>query len=336
MKNRILKLWINWISNGLLLSTTLGCTMLEDELAALAPLLDDVNYLEVINHTPFSGSTGILANQSIAILFNKEIDPSKCMGAFSIIPSITGAKQAFGSAFSFDPDDDLVDGSYTFTLSKSCEDKDNRDLRSEFTATFSVGPDASPAVQAVGLESQSCSSSFPGMGSYTGGDHTLGSCWWDTSLPRLSPTYYEFRGGDSGGGSSGSTDDCADISTDNFRMIFTQYMDTGVTIDAIRLLKQSPPSSTIKLANYIWSDCQAIYPFGCRVVTLSFAELAASCNDIGAFGTLATDGDFNLACTNCPNAVSGFPIYTLEVDTTAISTAGANMDETFIFGMEGN
>lgn len=333
MKSSIIKFLFVTLT---VISGLMACSKIEDELDALVPLLDDDEILEVVSSVPVSGATGISGDQTIYVLFNKTIDSNKCSAAFSISPSTTGSTRAAGNALEFNPDKDLSDGSYTYTISKDCEDLESRDLFREYSATFSVGPGSSPAVQAIGLESQSCPTTAPGSGSAVGGNHTLGSCWWDSSLSILSPTNYEFRGGDTGAGALGSPVDCADVNTDNIRIFFTSYMDPSTTISAISLTRQSPPATQIKIANFTWTDCNGSNPYGCKVVTIQFAELEASCNGTAAYGNLGTNGDFNLSCTTCPAAVADFPIYLLEVDTTARSTGGVNMDDTFSFSFEGN
>ncbi|MCB1318084.1 MAG: hypothetical protein KDK27_19095, partial [Leptospiraceae bacterium] len=203
-----------------------------------------------------------------------------------------------------------------------------------FTLTFSVGGGPAPTVQAVGLASQNCSTLYPGTGSAIGGDHTLNSCWWDSSLPKLSATNYEFRGGDTGGGSNGSPIDCTPVLTDDIRITFNTFMDTAVTGEAITLTRNSPPSSTIRVASVNWTDCNTAAPYGCRVVTIAFAEAEASCNGNILFGDVNTQGDFNLLPT-IPS-VQDFPLYTIEVDTTARSADGIDLPAKFNFAIEGD
>ena len=295
------------------------CSEVEDELGTLLPHLGERNLLSVVGAAPFPGQIGVADTTNVILTFNRPINGPRCTDAFALSPSAIGVFAAGGSVLHFDPTNDLTPGSYVITLSQDCEDTTGQDLESPFTSTFQVAGGEVPYVQAVGLESQGCSTTWPGTGSASGGDHTAGSCWWDSSLPLLSPTNYEFRGGDV----------CGDVTTDNFRIVFSNYMDTGLTINAISLTRQSPPASlaTIRKASWAWSDCQTLSPFGCRVVTVAFAEIEAAC------GTATTWGgnDFNM---QPDTAIADFPLYTLEVDTTARTAAGINFTDDFTIGVE--
>ncbi len=152
-------------------------------------------------------------------------------------------------------------------------------------------------------------------------------------MSMLTPSSYTFRGGDTGAGALASAVDCPDVSTDNFRLIFNNYMNPGVTVSATTLRRLSGPITTIRLASHGWTDCQAVYPYGCRVLTVSFSELEATCNGTGFFGTVATNGDFNLGVTT--GSPAGFPQYMIQVDTTALDAAGKNPENQFNFSMEG-
>ena len=309
-----------WTITLVILAASLSaCSEIEDELGTLLPHLGERNLLSVVGATPFPGQIGVADTTNVALSFNRSISGQRCIDAFAISPSVIGTFAAGGNGLNFDPTNDLAPGSYVVTLSQDCEDTTGQDLESPFTLSFQVAGGEVPYVQAVGLESQGCSTSFPGTGNGAGGDHTAGSCWWDNSLPLLSPTNYEFRGGDV----------CGDVTTDNFRIIFSNYMDTGVTINGITLTRQSPPASlaTIRKASWTWADCQTISPFGCRVVTVAFAEIEAAC------GTATTWGgnDFNM---QPDTAIVDFPFYTLEIDTTARSAAGVNFTDAFTIGVE--
>ncbi len=302
---------------GLALATS--CSETEDQLAGLTPLLGDTNYLRVLGSTPFPGQVGVDPETKLTITFNKAFDTQRCISALSVNPLVAGYHLAGGQVLQFTPNTDLAAGIYVANLSKDCEDTEGRDLETEFTASFSVGLGVIPRVQAVGLASQACPASYPGTGSSAGGDHTLGSCWWDDSLAVLAPTNYEFRGNSA----------CADANTDNIRIIFNTYMDQGPTIDAISLTRQSPGFSTVRKATWTWSDCQTASPFGCRVVTIAFTEEANACGG-GGFG----GNDFDLEADTA--FLVDFPLYLLEVSTSARSIDGAAPANDFTFGIEGD
>ena len=295
-----------------------------------APLFGAGDAPRVVNSTPVTGSVGVTRNQVLTLEFKKPLNSAKCSAAFSLTPNVTGYGRVFGNYFLFSPNTLLSEQSYVMTMSKDCEDAEGRDLLDAFYAEFAVGfqiPAETPAVQAVGLASQNCPAAFPAGGSSVGGDHTLGSCWWDNNLAILTASNYRFRGGDDGSGAGA----CADVNTDNIVVIFNRYMDINATIAAISLTRQSPPISSIRLASWTWSDCRANAPYGCRAVTLVFSEDRSSCNGASAFGT----DDFNLERSNAPST-PGSPLYLLEIDTTARDAEETTLTNTFNFGIEGD
>ncbi|XDD43608.1 Ig-like protein [Leptospira sp. WS60.C2] len=188
-----------------------------------------------------------------------------------------------------------------------------------------------PSVIAFGLASQNCGLGLQELGNLTGARWDSGFCFWSVGLPILSPKDYQFRGGDDGTGSSGVSSACADVTTDNFRVIFDEYVDPISVISSSRLTKISPPSSNIRLSTWEWTHCQTVVPFGCREITYSFAESEASCNG-SMFGNNATGGDFNLS--HSANAPNDFPYYEFRLDTEVRSVHGKRMLSPFVIQME--
>lgn len=328
------RIWRRSLASGLwvtVLVTAFGavgtCSEAVDDDFFGAPLFGGPDHPRVVTSNPLAGAENVAEDQVIAIEFNKPISASKCPAAFGLSPSVEGFGTVFGKYFTFSPNVPLPQRTYRMTMTKGCEDDEGRDLVDEYNAQFAVGLSVGPianGVQAVGVDSQGCPTVWPGTGSASGGDHTLGSCWWDDTLPVLTPSAYEFLGGDDGLTAASS---CVDRNTDNIRVIFNRYMDTNVTIGAISLTRLSPPIASTRLSTWTWSDCQAIAPFGCRVVTLVFAEDLATCNNTNAFGV----ADFNLAQGTGVN----FPFYQLDIDTTAADALGNTFAQKFSFGMEG-
>ncbi|MCB1156691.1 MAG: Ig-like domain-containing protein [Leptospiraceae bacterium] len=274
------------------------------------------------------------SNNSLEFTFSVPMNPTVTENAIGINPSISGAKvwSSGNTVLTLSSDSKLSYGTrYDTSLGTAAKSLQNVSQGSSLSKSFIAGAKiTTPAVQAVGVASQGCGSTFPGVGSTVTRDWTAGSCYWDNSLGLLSPSSYLFQGGDTGNGSSGSTTDCADVNTDNFRIIFNTYMDLNTTIAAVSLKRLSPPYTTILLASYVWSDCQATYPYGCRVLELVYAEQEASCN-----GTLfGTSGDFNLYKTS--DAIAGYPLYQLSVSAAAKDVNGLSLSPSFYFTMEGN
>lgn len=312
-----------------------ACAKAEDKLGALAPYFGDDLSPRVVAASPFPGQTGVVTNSTVGLVFNRAMEPQRCAAAFSISPSVVGATVVVGNALVFTPGNNLPTGTYSVTLSTNCEDLEGRDLETSYSGSFVVGTPGnfSPRVIAVGLESQANCNTSSATGSASGGDWTIGNCWWSEGLLMLSPGQYTFRAGDTGGGGLGIPADCPDVNTDNFRVIFNNYMNTGVTANATTLRRLSGPLTSIRLASHSWSDCQSVAPYGCKVLTAVFSEDLASCNTTTAFGTVATSGDFNLALS--AGSPAGYPQYMLQVDTTALDANGKAPVAQFSFSVEG-
>ncbi|MGE8721845.1 Ig-like domain-containing protein [Leptospira terpstrae] len=209
---------------------------------------------------------------------------------------------------------------------------DGEELTATIRLGFLVGMDGNdPEVIGFGLESQNCGLGIQELGSIAGSRWDSLTCFWSRGLPMLSPNFYQFRGGDDGTGGSLSSQACADVNTDNFRIMFNQYMDTSSVIGATRLSKISPPSTNIRLSTWVWSHCQTVSPFGCRELTYSFAESEASCNG-SLFGNIATGGDFNLSAS--ATAPSFYPFYEFRLDAEAKSSSGKKMKSAFVIQVE--
>ncbi len=324
----------NILALGALLAGGAACSESVDDPFFAAPLLGLSDQPIVVSSVPTAGAVGVSPTETVSIRFNKFMSKEKCPPAFNVQPttasstagSVPGYGYVFNDFYVFTPRSEFGTGSFTMSMSTDCEDTDGRDLREQFDAEFlvgvtSIGPQGDLAVQAVGVASQSGCSGYPGTGSNVGGDHTIGTCWWDDSLPILSPAFYTLRPGDTGAGS------CTDANTDNIVVIFSRYMDPNSTVAAVSLSRISPPVTTIRLSSWSWNDCQAVSPFGCRALTLVFAEDLASCGGTTAFGT----SDYDLAQDS---SGSGFPFYTLEVDTTATDIYGDTLPSTFSFSLE--
>lgn len=308
-----------------------ACSKAEDALGMLAPLAGDNLNPRVVASVPAASQIGVAPAQIVQLYFNKTMHSQRCIGAFSISPTVVGYTSVVDQVLTFAPNSVFSTGTYSMTLTRDCEDEEGRDLETTFNASFYVGAPlaVAPRVTAVGLQSQGSCTGAGSTGSSSGADWTSSSCFWDENLTMLNPTSYRFRGGDDG---SGTATACADVNTDNFRIIFNNYMQTGVTINAISLSRLSPPTTFIRLSSYSWSDCQTASPYGCRVVTLQYAEQESTCNGVGAFGTAV--GDFNLGVT--AGSPAGFPLYMIQVSTSALDVNGRSPASSFAFVVEGD
>ena len=292
--------------------------------------------MDILTNSVPNACIGTVFRNPILISFSEPMDSASVLSALSFSPNFSHSTVWNGikTVFTVIPDTAYPFGTrMSLAVNTLAKSQSGISLSSPVTGSFVVGAVSStPKVQSVGLKSQSCPNSAPGVGSAVGGDWNLGSCFWDNSLPMLGQSSYIFRSGDTGSGFSGSANSCADADSDNFRIIFDSYMDTSQVMNHVRLDRISPPFTTIRLANWEWTDCQAVYPFGCRVLTLIYSEQESSCNG-ALFGNGTTGGDFNLMRTD--NMPTGVPVYTLTVGSSARDTNGISIGNDFRFSMEG-
>ncbi|MCZ8344321.1 MAG: Ig-like protein [Leptospira sp.] len=267
----------------------------------------------------------------IQFVFNTKMKGQ--LDQISFLPQISG-KFRWDNEYTlnFSPTEPFKDNfSYTMLLLNTMVSSDSIPLGKNIPIAFVTNAFTVPSVLAVGVESQQCGLNQTILGGSSGANWNSLHCFWDSGKSTLPPQYYRFRGGDDGTGSQGSNFGCDDITTDNFKLIFSEFMDLGSVITSVRLSRISPPSTAIRLASWKWEHCQSEYPFGCRELTLLYSESEASCNGL-LFGNSNTGGDFNLMKSN--NAPDFFPFYELRVDTSAKSANGRNLPLPFVFIME--
>ncbi len=331
----------------LLFCTLMSCNGVENSISPkkIIPFLQRENLFEIVSSEPANATVSVKKESVVRILFNRPIQFSSCIKAFSILPSVRGQFKEIPLGLEFSPESDWDSGTYSITITKNCEDLEGNDLKDAFSFYFTGEelPDPLPpptpiipkipVVQAFGLESQGCADTYPGIGSSSGGDWTSPHCFWDHTLPILAPSAYRFRGGDLGTGSVGSSLSCEDSPTDNFQILFSEYMDPVSTPQGVRLRRHSPPASTILLSSWIWKDCSVESSGGCRVLVLRFSEMESTCNG-SLFGNGSTGGDFNLQST--AGYPSGYGIYTLFLDSQFVkASTGQKLNSDFYFSMEG-
>ncbi len=292
---------------------------------------------DLVTTSVTNGCLGNPTSNTFTFTFSRAMNKIQTQSNISFSPSLTGTYtwSTDNLTLTFVPDAKLTYGTrYTITIGSGAVSSDRIFVEASSIYSFTAGGPITnaPSVQSVGVVSQGCAATLPGTGNAAGGNWLSGTCFWDNTLSVLGPSSYQFRAGDVGGGAIASSLNCIDVNTDNFRLIFSNYMDLNSTINAIRLRRLSPPSTVVQLASWTWADCQAAYPFGCRVVDLVFAELESSCNGTSAFGNAGTSGDFNLLQSN--TAPAGYPYYMISVDTSAKDVNNVPFSSTFNFSME--
>ena len=145
----------------------------------------------------------------------------------------------------------------------------------------------------------------------------------------LGSSKYQFRGGDSGLGSFGSTEACADITTDNFVIQFSEAVSVNEIWEKVRLEKVNPPSTIVRLAKVIPAFCQDLGETICKQYTVIFAEQEATCNGT-LFGRLQ---DLNLGETKFSS--QGQSLYRISVVKSILSETKRNLKEDFKILIEG-
>ncbi|EQA62432.1 Ig-like domain-containing protein [Leptospira alexanderi] len=263
---------------------------------------------------------------TIVFNFTNAMDRNSTQAAITFSPQIPGSYTwAPGNqVLTYTTDQSLIYGvRYGATVGTSALTSNLVALRSPILGSFVAGSvNLTPHVQAFGLVSQGCAAALPGTGNAIGGNWLLGSCWWDDTLPILTPSSYQFRGGDDGTAAASA---CVNRNTDDFKIIFSNYMDPVSTASATNLTRVSPPLTSIRLASWNWSDCQGVFPFGCRVLSLQFSEMESTCGGVLAFGAT---GDFNLSNASLTGSS---PTYTLQVGVSATDTNGKQLSAPFSF-----
>ncbi|PJZ60140.1 Ig-like domain-containing protein, partial [Leptospira adleri] len=111
---------------------------------------------EVIFSSPRSGTDGLPADQKFDVGFSREMNMQSCRIAFSMSPQTVGFfTELNGTVLTFAPSAALNPGTYTYTVTKSCEDKAGLDLKDPFSASISIGNASSagqsPAVNGMFL-----------------------------------------------------------------------------------------------------------------------------------------------------------------------------------------
>ncbi|XDD51127.1 Ig-like domain-containing protein [Leptospira sp. WS92.C1] len=292
---------------------------------------------DIITTNVTNGCLGNPNSQSVTFNFNTPMNPSVTQSALNISPPVSGtfAWSAGNQTATFTTDSKLQFGvRYTVSVGTSAQAANDTFLATAVSASFIAGGNnPEPIIQAIGLVSQigapGCSPSFPAIGSATGGNWASASCWWDNGLPILQPSNYRFEGGDEGNNNAAS---CNNKTTDDFRLVFNNYMNPGNTIGAVSLSRDSGASTVIRMSSWDWSDCQAVFPFGCRVLDLRFSEMESSCGGVNEFGSSADfnltnakfDFSFNNGAIPYPAIVpaANYPIYTIQVNGSATDVLG--------------
>jgi len=260
-----------------------------------------------------STTASVCVNVPIIINFSEDMDQSATAAAISFSPSISaGQSWAAPNRLIITPLGNGLSGgtTYALTVSTAARDLAYNALQADFGLTFTT--ENAAGVRSVGVASQTCDMANT-AGNAAGGNWVLGSCWWDSSLSLLGPSYYTLRGANAACGT--------DTNTDNVRIIFNTAMDPAATLGAINVSRVSPPITTVYITSAAWDATN-------RMLTLSLSESGAAC-DPGANADA-------LDLRDSSASGAGFPIYLLEIDISARSAGGVNMSSTFSFAFEGD
>jgi len=262
-------------------------------------------------------STNVCAQSPIKIEFSEPMNTASVQNSISFSPNADYTTSWTGNTLTIRPLYSLnSDKTYVLQISASAKDISGNQLKNDITIGFRT-ENLSPVVYAIGLESQTNCLNYsgtPSTGHASGGNWLSANCFWDKTLPVLSPNNYKFRGGNS---------PCYSNSAfDNLRIIFSSQMDPVATVNGISLRRISPPYSSILKSSYYWSD-------NSHVITIAFSEDKST----GCASNQA--GSMDLFHDPLGDPLPNYPFYILEIDTTARDIFGRNLNSPFQFIIEG-
>lgn len=298
--------------------------------------------------------------QVIELHFNENISKETCRKAVRFSEPIPFSLQSHDRTLVWSPEKEISDGAHQLTVTTICENAEGKNLSKEYILPISVSAPPKPKpippepvvppppppvpppptppipepiiplrILAIGVSSQNCGGKYPEKGSSTGGDWLANSCYWDESLKILGSNKYRFRGGDSGLGAFGSTEGCADITTDNFVLQFSESVSVQEIWEKVKLEKINPPSTIVRLARVLPAFCEGSSETLCKQFTLIFAEQEATCNG-SLFGRLQ---DLNLGETRFSG--EGESLYRITIPRSLQSELKRSLKEDFKFLVEG-
>lgn len=267
---------------------------------------------DLVNQNNGASVTNICNNRPLLIHFSEPMDSSSITNSISISPFINLSFSASGNDLTVTPVPSFSSNElYTLTISTNAKDLAGNSLSSSFIIQFRIR-DNSPKIVAIGVASQSnclnfTSNSF--LGSTTGGNWTLATCFWSEGMQVLSPTSYRI--------SPGGVSACpANSNTDDIRIIFNQSMNPVNTVNAVSMsyVSRVGGSSVISKNSWTWSD-------NFHVLTIQFTDATACGNDLTRVASISDPG---------------FPFYLIQIDQTARSATGLPLSTAFSFLLEGD
>ena len=282
-----------------------------------------------------SGSaTEVCVTVPLVINFSENMSQTDTANAISFSPSIsasyawTAANQLTITPLGTGLDSNLT---YTMTISTAASDLAGNSLQSDFGISFDT-EDVTPRIHALGLASHGAGcNSYPVTNGGQVNNWSAGNCWWREGQTILGPSNYTFRGGNSA---------CAsDSTTDNIRIIFSRPMDPGATIGALSVRRLSAPINQVVVSSHSWDATN-------QILTLALSEAEAEgcpAGDNGgdgiggSAGSSFGAGDFDLRFNaGVDDAITGYPLYSIEFDTTARDAGGVRLSSSFTFVFEGD
>ncbi len=350
-----------------LLITCIGCNHKQVLPENVLPFLErSGNNFQVWKSIPDPETRTENPKPIVELHFNEVISKEVCRKAVRFSDSTSFSLQTQDRSLVWIPEREIPNGAHQLLVSTACENAEGKNLIKDFVLPITIEAPPKPVIKpetpipppppnppqpptpptpppvppqpeppiplrviALGVSSQICGTRYPDKGSANGGNWTATSCYWDESLPILNSSRYQFRGGDSGLGSFGSTDACADVTTDNFVIQFSESVAINEIWEKVRLEKVNPPSTIVRLARVIPAFCQDSGETLCKQYTVVFAEQEATCNG-SLFGRLQ---DLNLSETRFSS--QGQSLYRISIVKSIQSDAKRNLKEDFKILIEG-
>ncbi|MBK7142991.1 MAG: Ig-like domain-containing protein [bacterium] len=159
-----------------------GCSK-ESSPSGTGPIPDPP--LEVVSSTP-TGGASVAPSSSIAVTFNRAVDPSTVTATSFVVANATGIRTVNGSVVTFTPSTPFNQGvQYAVTLTTEIADTQGKSLASNYDFSFSVASLPTADAGATQVVTQGASVTLNGSGSNDPDGGTLTYAWTQVAGPSV-------------------------------------------------------------------------------------------------------------------------------------------------------
>ncbi|MDX1960565.1 MAG: Ig-like domain-containing protein, partial [Leptospiraceae bacterium] len=278
-----------------------SCNNSPDDMKKFFTFTDTSESPRVFSAVPTMGDKNLPRNQSISVIFSKAMNINTCVQSFSISPPNQGFYELAENTLKFTPSALFAYGSYTYTITKNCEDKEGRDLKDVWTASFTVGE-------------ATIAGTFPEVKSATVATGTTNAC---NSASGIQTNFL----------ANSVTNACMGNSTVNKVTVqFSRPMDRSLTQSSVAL-------SQVTNVSYLWESDTVLtlvpdFPFAYNQrVTLNIATTAAD-----QFGIKLQTPVTASFLIGTPNLVPTVTNITVPADTLANCSIGGVVPTSILSG----